>query len=81
LCNFVFAFSVFTVLMNKFLFLDGFVAFGGGVCICLNGDLGRSPQHGPGAGSMVGGQESSSLSIFVQKRPKVKDLNENSPRV
>ena len=52
----------------------------------LNGVWGQSPQWGPGAEPLVGGQGAkppepeSFLYIFLYKKwPKVKDLSENLP--
>jgi len=51
----------------------------------LNGGLGRRPQRGPGAESLVGvrgakpPKAESFLYILYKKWPKVKDLSENLP--
>jgi len=52
----------------------------------LNGGLGQSPQRGPGAEPLVGGQgvkppeaEKVFVNFHTKKWPKVKDLHENLP--
>jgi len=84
--------SMTNVLQNRWSYRNS-----GGSRICqggpwwareLNGGLGRSPQRGPEAQPVVGGQGAKPrrswkliVRFYTKKWPKVKDLSENLPRV